>query len=153
MRLSPCHYPAYQRGGMKGFEREENACFFRFSSLVGHHISCGAVKSIRPSSKKKDKTIYLDFGWTALIAVAEGWVSCEIFLPFSGHAGPNMLPLPLEMKALYCSPSPSPEKVSDVNQRVYSTSQLEKQSIARSSGINRLMENSAGNCMDFPKRL
>ena len=40
---------------MKGFEREEDACFFRLSSLVGHHICYGAVKSIRPSSKKKDK--------------------------------------------------------------------------------------------------
>ena len=40
---------------MKGFEREEDTCFFRFSSLVGHHICCGAVKSIRPSSKKKIK--------------------------------------------------------------------------------------------------
>ena len=75
--------------------------FFLVDALVCHQMGCGAVRSIRPSSENKIKQFSLILGKLNPLLCQSGRGDWAVeFNGFSGHAGPKMLSLPLNIKAL-----------------------------------------------------
>ena len=83
--------------------------FFHFSAVVGHHMCCGAVRSIRPSSEKEIKQFSLILGELHSLL----WQSGEWAIKFSGFfwpCRPQDAFTPLRHQGtLGCSASPGQE--------------------------------------------